>query len=228
MVRPLAGAVRLEVLRHGAGRHPAGRPGRSARALRPAPRQPGRRQGDAAASARRARAAAGVPRRQRRNPPLLLADESSVRTQAVLCFTGFQAIFPRLQVPAALDAEGAPRLQAVFSGAGPALDGATCQSQLDSSQGVHADARRRSVKTYVKRGGVVGSTVRLTGPSRSRRRSVRVSIRWLIPSMLRRSPSKSSGRSASRTPRRLTTCPRPGPGPRVALLATVYRPPRRR
>ncbi len=76
---------------------------------------------------------------------LLLADGSAVRTSAVLWCTGFHAAFPWLQVPGALDGEGAPRSE---GGASPVPGlhwmGLPWQSRLDSSivHGVHADACR--------------------------------------------------------------------------------------
>ncbi len=90
---------------------------------------------------------------------LLLADGSSVRTQAVLWCTGFHSTFPWLEVPGALDAEGAPRSQ---SGASPVPGlhwmGLPWQSRLDSSivHGVHADARRTARGIVEALGGVPG------------------------------------------------------------------------
>jgi hypothetical protein len=57
------------------------------------------------------------------------------------------------------------------------------------------------VTLYSTEGGTVGNTVRRTMPSCSRTRSVRVSMRWLIPSMARCSSLNRYGRLPSRTTR---------------------------
>src|SRR3954454_11424467 len=74
-----------------------------------------------------------------------------------------------------------------------------CSAQSVSRCSVSCNSRATGGSSYSTLGGTVGCTVRVTRPSRSRLRRVRVSMRRLMPSMLRSNSVKRMGPWAAAT-----------------------------